>query len=493
MNLRAVATVALSISIISGGCSLAPRYTPPTVASPASFAAVNEWQLAEPADALPRGPWWERYRDPTLDKLEGRLENASPDLAGAVARYAEARALAVEANAGLFPSLASSALATRNRQSDHRPLRSSSQPSEYLDYAIGASASYEIDLWGRVHNIATIGKVNAQASAADLEAVRLSLEAELANDYLTLRGLDVEIDLLKNTVQAYQRALDLARSRYEGGIASGLDVARAETQLDSAAAQLTDTAARRALFEHAIARLVGEAAPGFTVSTEPALPAVPEVPLGLPSTLVERRPDVAAAERRTAAANAGIGVARAAYFPRLTIGASSSFESTAIAGLLGAPNNLWAFGPAMALTLFDAGARHAEVYRAKNVLVETTERYRATVLSAFQEVADNLALLELLKEESVQQRRATTAAQRAVALATNRYTEGAVNYLEVVVAQTAALQADRALLSLQVRQLTASVGLIRGLGGGWSIADLPSAIAAVTLVPTRAAVSPTSP
>ncbi len=473
-RLHRAALPALAAYAAVGGCALAPPYRPPVVAPPASYGAMGEWLQAAPADALPRGAWWELYGEPALDALEERLERSSPDLAAAAARYAEARALAAEANSGLFPLVGAGAFATRNRQSDGRPLRSAAQPAEYRDNVAAGTASYELDLWGRMRNLATIGRASAQASAADLASVRLSLEAELAGDYLTLRGLDLETSLLLDTVAAYQKALGLARSRHDGGIASGLDVARAETQLHTAAAQLTDVAARRALLEHAIARLVGEPAPGLAMPAAATLPPLPDIPVAVPSTLVERRPDVAAAERRTAAANAAIGVARAAYFPRLTLTAAGGFESSGAADWLSAPNRLWAVGPAAALTLFDAGARRAEVARARSALTEATEHYRATVLSAFQEVADDLALLELLRQERDEQQQAAIAAKRALDLATNRYVEGAVNYLDVVVAQTAALQADRAVLSLQVRRLTASVGLIRGLGGGWRAGDVPS-------------------
>jgi NodT family efflux transporter outer membrane factor (OMF) lipoprotein len=471
VTVRAGAIVLAGIAALTGACALAPKYQVPEVAAPARFGDA-EWQSAAPADALPRGPWWERYDDPVLNTLEGRLEQGSPDLAAAAARYSAARALAVEAGAGLFPYVGSAALATRNRQSDNRPLRSASQPAEYRDYALGGAASYEVDLWGRVRNVATIGRASAQASAGDLASVRLSLQAELAADYLALRGVDVELKLLAGTADAYQRAQDLTRSRHEGGIASGLDVARAETQLSSARAQVIDLTARRALYEHAIARLIGDAPPEFTITSQPTLPAVPQIPLGLPSTLVERRPDVASAERRTAAANAGIGVARAAFFPRIVLGAVGGFESTGSTGWLTAPNRFWALGPQAALTLFDSGARRAEVVRARSAFEEAAAHYRGTVLSAFQEVADDLALVKLLQQESMQQDEAARSAQRALDLASNRYTEGAVSYLDVVVAQTASLAADRAALALQVRQLTASVGLIRGLGGGWSSAEL---------------------
>jgi len=455
----------------AGGCTLAPPYRPPVVAAPERFGDV-EWTPAQPAETLPRGPWWDRYADAALAELEDRLESASPDLAAAFARYAGARALSVEAKAGLFPTVGLGAYASRDRQSDNRPLRSASQPAAYRDDLAGGSAAYELDLWGRARNVASAARFAAEASAADLATVRLSLEAELATDYLALRGIDVELALLRDTAGAYRRALDMTESRHEGGIASGLDVARAEAQLSGALAQVTDLTARRALLEHALARLVGVAPADFHLAATAALPPVPDIPLGLPSTLVERRPDVAAAERRTAAANAGIGVARAAFFPKVTLNATGGFESTASSGWLTAPNRFWAVGPAAALTLFDAGARRAEVARAKGAFDEAAARYRGTVLSAFQDVADELALVNLLRAESVQQTAAATAARQALNLATNRYTEGAVSYLEVVVAQTAALETERAEIGLEVRELTASVGLVRGLGGGWSRADL---------------------
>jgi NodT family efflux transporter outer membrane factor (OMF) lipoprotein len=482
MSPRTAVLVAIGLAAVTGGCTLAPRYHAPAVAVPAGFGAPGPWQTARPGDALPRGPWWERYGDAILDGLEQRLESDSPDLAAAAARYAQARALAAQAGAGLFPFVGASALVTHDRQSDNRPLRSASQPAEYRDYSVGGAASYEFDLWGRVRNLATAGRASAQASAADLASVRLSLEAELAADYMALRGADAELKLLSDTAAAYRRALALTSTRHEGGMASGLDVARAQTQLAGAEAQVTDLGARRALYEHAVARLVGATPEGFTIAARPTLPAVPEIPLGLPSTLLERRPDVAAAERRTAAANAAIGIARSAYFPRIVLSAVGGYETTGAAGWIAAPNRFWAVGPQAALTLIDAGARGAEVARSKGALEEAAARYRATVLSAFQEVADNLALLELLQQEDAQQSQAARAAERALELATNRYTEGAVSYLDVVVAQTVALQAERAALGVQTRELTASVGLVRGLGGGWTSGELPSAAAAGTVL-----------
>jgi NodT family efflux transporter outer membrane factor (OMF) lipoprotein len=368
-----------------------------------------------------------------------------------------------------------------DRQSDNRPLRSASQPSSYHDNVLAGAASYELDLWGRVRNTVVAERASAQASAGDLAAVRLSLEAELAADYLTLRGIDAQLKLYADTIAAYARALALVRDRHEGGIASGLDLARAESQLKSAEAQATDLVARRALFAHAIARLVGRAPDAVRVAADPTLPAVPQIPLGVPSALLERRPDIAAAERRVAAANAGIGIAKAAYFPRITLNAIGGYQNTSTSGWITAPNRFWAVGPQALMTLFDAGLRRAETARAQSVFDEAAARYRGTVLSAFQEVADNLSLLEELELAARQQADAARAAERALELATNRYTEGAVSYLDVVTAQTAALQAEGALLNLDVRRLNASVGLVRGLGGGWTLSDLPDPHAAGSL------------
>ncbi len=481
MRLKAVIALTLAAAGGLGACSLAPRYAAPPVAIPTSFGGEDAWQSATPQDQLARGPWWLRYQDARLTALEEDLEAGSPDLAVAVARYGQARALAAEAGSGLFPVAVAGGYMNSDRQSDNRPLRSATQTSTFKDNLLAGAASYELDLWGRVRNTALVGSAAAQASAADLASVRLSLEAELAADYLTLRGVDAQLKLYGDTIEAYRRALALVRDRHDGGIASGLDLARAESQLASAEAQMTDLVARRELLEHAIARLVGKTPEALHLASEPTLPAVPAVPLGVPSTLLERRPDVAAAERRVLAANAEIGVARTAYFPRITLNATGGFEATQGSGWLTAPNRFWAVGPQALLTLFDAGLRRAETARARSAFDEAAERYRGTVLSAFQEVADNLSLLDRLQTEAKQQTEAARAAERALELATNRYTEGAVSYLDVVTAQTAALQAEGALLSLDVRLLDASVGLVRGLGGGWTREELPGPGAAATI------------
>jgi len=450
------------------GCSFAPTYKVPVVDVPDSYKEAGPWQPAVPSDQRERGDWWRDYGDATLDDLETRVDAANPDLAAALDRYAQARAYSAETRAGLFPQVDTAAGATHNRQSDHRPLRSASQPDEYQDNLIGAQLSYEFDLWGRVRNLVAAGEAKAQASAADLASVRLSLHAELANDYIALRGLDAQAKLLDETVTAYAKALALTQNRFRGGAASGLDVARAQTQLDNARAQSTDVQARRALLEHAIASLVGTPASKFSLPLEVVEISEPAVPAGIPSTLLERRPDIAAAERRAAAANANIGVARAAFFPSITLTAVGGFENTGGADWLSAPNAFWSIGPRAFLTLFDAGRREARVDQARAALDEAGDRYRATTLTAFQQIEDNLALIHLLGEEAKSQDAAAASAKRTLNLALDRYRNGAVSYLEVVESQTAELQAQRASLSLRDRELQASVGLIRALGGGWA-------------------------
>ena len=468
------------------GCSLAPPYEKPAVPFASSYKEAGAWQTANPADARERGDWWREFNDTTLDDLETRLEQANPDLAAAADHYAQAQAFVAEARGGLFPQVDAYGQSTRNRQSDHRPLRSASQPDEYSDHLIGAQLNYELDLWGRVHNLVAAGAANAQASRADLASVQLSLHADLADAYIALRGLDAQNKLLADAVDAYGRALALTQNRLRGGIASGLDVARAQNQLDTARAQATDVQARRALLEHAIARLIGDSASSFSIAPQIVELPLPNVPAGVPSTLLERRPDVAGAERRAAAANAQIGVARTAFFPSITLTAAGGYESTGTAEWLTAPNDFWSIGPRAVLTLFDAGRRHAREDEAKAAFAESGERYRAVALSAFQQVEDNLALLHLLGQETGEEQAAVASAQRTLNLALDRYRNGAVTYLEVVESQTAALSAQRTALALRDRQLQASVGLVRALGGGWSGLDTPddaATRAAATTVP----------
>jgi NodT family efflux transporter outer membrane factor (OMF) lipoprotein len=472
MNLRCCTVAVLGVFLL-GGCSLAPVYKVPTVSIPTDAWKDNPWQLAQPADDLPRGSWWQIYNDPTLEMLEGKIEKANPNLAAALARYDQATAYTNQLRSGLFPSVDSGASLSQNRQSDNRPLRGANQPDEYEANTVGLSANYELDLWGKVRNLVAAGKAEAEASAADVESVRLSLQAQLADNYVQLRGVDAQAKLLNDTVTAYARALNLTQNRHAGGIASGLDVARAETQLRTAKATAADIASQRALYEHAIASLVGESAMSFSLPVMNGDMVVPQIPVGLPSALLQRRPDIAAAERRTAAANATIGVARAAYYPDFSIGALFGYQNTGGAALLSAPNSFWTLGPGVIFNLFDAGLRDAKLAQAKAALEQTGAEYRAAVLAAFQQVEDDLSHLKYDREGELEQDAAVKSASKTLTLAFNRYREGAVNYLEVVTAQTDALSAQSKALDLHTQQLRTSVDLIRALGGGWSQASAP--------------------
>ncbi|WP_333677043.1 efflux transporter outer membrane subunit [Dyella sp.] len=453
-----------------GGCSLAPAYrTPALPPMPANFKEGDTaWKVAAPADEASHGNWWAVYRDDTLSRLETRLDADNPGLAAALARYDAARAFESQFSAGLFPHLDAEANPLRARQSNNRPLRGSNQPDEYDSDTVGVGASYDLDLWGRIRNEIGAGHALAQAAQADLASAKLSLEAQLAGDYVRLRGYDIQVRILQDALNAYQHALVLTQNRHSGGVASGLDVSRAQAQLDDAQAQVTDVLAQRALSEHAIAALVGEPASSFSIAPEQDQLEVPLTPVGVPSTLLERRPDIAAAERRVFAANAGIGVARAAFFPDISLQGSYGFQDTGMNNLLAIGNRFWALGPLATLNLFDAGLRRAELREAHARFAQTSADYRQTVLTAFREVEDDLALLQQLGMEARQEDQAFAAAQQTLNIATNRYREGIVNYLDVVVAQTAALSAQRNAETIRTRRLQASVDLIRAIGGGWA-------------------------
>jgi NodT family efflux transporter outer membrane factor (OMF) lipoprotein len=457
------------------GCSLAPDYKPPAMATPGAYKETGPWQPAKPSDDLPRRDWWQDFHDPTLDQLESKIDTANPDLAASVARYDQARAYVGEASASFLPTVDLSGSATDNRQSAKRPLRSPNQPNQYGANTLSLQANYELDFWGRIRNTVAAGEATAQARGADVETVRLGLHAELASDYVGLRGLDAELKLLTDTEAAYLRAQSLTQARYESKVASGIDVSRSESQLQSARALESDVRGQRALLEHAIASLVGQPASDFSIAPAVADIPVPAVPVGLPSALLQRRPDIAAAERRVASANATIGVARAAFYPNINLNLTGGFQDTGGGlGLLSAPFSFWSVGPSFVLPLFEGGERHAVEAQAYAARDEASGEYRSTVLSAFQEVEDNLALLNHLGQETQDQSQAVTAAEKTANLSLTLYHDGAASYLDVVVAQTDALQTERNLLDLNTRRLQADIRLVRAVGGGWSTADLPS-------------------
>jgi NodT family efflux transporter outer membrane factor (OMF) lipoprotein len=462
-------------------CSLAPDYHVPATPVAAQFRTVGPWTSAQPADRIDRDGWWKMYGDSQLDDLETRLLASNTDLRAAYDHYRQAQAFVAQVQSELYPSVSASAVPLRERQSDTAPLRGNG-PANYNSVTLGASVKYDLDLWGRVRDSVAAGKDEAQATAADLASVRLSLEVQLADSYIRLRGLDQQTDLLNETVVAYAKALQLTQTLHDSGIVSGLDVSRARTQLSSAKSQLSQNLAQRALLEHAIAVLVGASASEFTLPQQTADITLPAIPTGLPSTLLQRRPDVAAAERRVAEANATIGVARAAYFPDIALGLQGGVQSAAYAGLVSAPNIFWAIGPQLVQYIFDGGYRRAKLDSAKAATDEAGERYRSVVLSAFQQVEDNLALLSYLGTALGEQRDAATSAQETVDLALRQYKQGTVGYLDVVQAQTVELDARRGVLDVQTRQLSANVQLLHALGGGWSSDELARVSATPALV-----------
>jgi NodT family efflux transporter outer membrane factor (OMF) lipoprotein len=454
---------------------MAPHLTIPDVPTAAVYKETAPWTPAQPADGLPRGDWWKLYGDADLNALQTRLIEHSPDLAAALARYSQAKAFSDQQRSGLFPSLVLGANAQRDGLSNMRPQRPASSSNGYNAYTAGVQADYELDLWGRIRNEVAAAGAQAQAYEADLESARLSLQAQLTDDYIVLRGLDRQIALLNETVSAYEKALALTQARHDGGIAAGLDVARAQTQLESSRSLAEQTLAQRAMTEHAIAALIGESASQFSIAPQLTPLVLPEVPVGVPSTLVQRRPDIAAAQRRVAAANASVGVARAAFFPSVTLSGALGYQSTQAGNWITAPNAFWSIGPSLLFTLFDAGKRKAQVAQAQAVLDESGSLYRGVVLTAFQQVEDSLAQTHHYRIAATEEHAAMTAAQRSLDLSLIQYREGATSYLDVVTSQTVTLQTELASLDLDTRELRASVQLIRALGGGWTAAQSPGA------------------
>lgn len=459
MKLRHLVPVVIGC-VLSGCAHVAGM---PTIALPdaPAYKGMQGQQANVPADN-----WWTLYRDPAMDALQQQLLDNSPDLGSALARYQQARAATDALRADRLPTIGASAEATRRRQSENRALSGAASSEPYNSGALSLSLDYELDLWGRISRQVAAGVAEEQAAQADLAGARLSLQTQLAETLLALRGADHEIALLRDMHAAFARATIMAGERHRAGLASGLDVAQAESQQESAHSQLLQVQAQRDVLEHAIAALVGAHASTFSVEPFSGTDALPAIPVGLPSELLQRRPDIAAAQRRIAAANASVGIARTAYFPSLRLSAMGGYQGSELGNIIAAPNLFWAIGPGLLANLFDGGRRQAEVARAEAVLEESGQTYRATVLAAFQQVEDQLALLRQYGEAERAEQRTVAASRRALEIASNRYRDGAASYLDVVTAQTTHLQARRNALNLATRQRIASVHLVRALGGG---------------------------
>ena len=481
--MRTACLITILVSIMfTFGCTVGPKYVRPTVPvppaygeqAPQSFKEAGVWQPAQPADQVLRGKWWEIFGDPELNALEEQVTVSNQDLKAAEARFREARALVRFNRASEFPTISVGPSASYVKDSDNTPAFPATVSRNGMgDYVLPFDLSYEVDLWGRVRRSVAAAREETQATAADLASASLILHAELAIDYFELRSADTQKQILDDTVKAFTDAYQLTETRFEGGASPRSDVAQAKTQLDDTRVQDTDVTVQRAAYEHAIAVLMGKPPAEFHLAALPLDLAPPRIPVGVPSELLERRPDIAAAERRVAEANEQVGIARAAYFPTLTLDGAAGYESTQVVNLLSGPNALWAVGPALAETIFDAGRRHATSQAAWANDDAATANYRQTTLGAFQEVEDNLAALRILENETQEQRQATASAQDWLQVSTNRYKGGVDNYLQVIIAQTSALSNERNEADILRRRMDASVLLIKALGGGWSTSELP--------------------
>ncbi|MGH8138720.1 MAG: efflux transporter outer membrane subunit [Steroidobacteraceae bacterium] len=456
-------------TLLLGGCSLAPDYRPPPAPDVARYKEAGDWMPASPADARPQGSWWDTFGDLKLNELQTQLAGANPDLRAAVARFEQARAVARRARSDVYPAVGAQASATRGKGSANAPLSSIlGSPVTQNDFLAALDLSWEIDLFGRLRNTAAAAGAQAQASAADLAAVELSLQAELATDYFSLRGADDTVQLLQDTIKVYDHAYELTRNRYQEGVSAATDVDQADTLRQNARAQLAAVRFERAQLEHAIAVLLGRVPSGFTLEPGPLAAAPPPFDAGLPSVLLERRPDVGRAERAMAAANAQIGVARAAWFPVFSLAGAAGYESILSSSWINAPSRFWSVGPSAQVPLLDAGARSAVNRQARAAYDEAAATYRKTTLTAYQEVEDNLAGLHHLADELKADQAAAASAQRSAYHADQRYDAGVADYVEVTSTHTAALQAQRDAITVRVAEMNASVALVRATGGGWT-------------------------
>ena len=453
-------TLALLCVLLLSACTRGADYVRPDAPAQAAWRhAGQDWKPAEPRDALPRGAWWKVFADPKLDRLAERAARANYTVAAADARYRQAQAAARQARAGLYPSVDAGLSSTRSRA----PGATSTVRTNQVDF----DASWEIDLWGRVSRSLEAGEASAQSAGADLESVRLSVAGALVQNYFSLRVVEAQAKLLEDTIAGYAQTLKVTQNRYTAGVAAKSDVVQAETQLKSAQAQLADLGLTRLQLENVIAVLAGVAPAGLRVAPSATLSTVPKIPLALPSELLERRPDIAVLERRVAAANARVGVAQAAFFPSLVLSGTAGWRSASFADLFSAPTRFWSLGAAAVQLIFDGGARSAVEDQARAAYESEVALYRNTVLTAFQEVEDNLAALRILEEEIALQQDAVRAARQSLEMTNNRYKAGTVGFLDVIAVQTIALNNERSLLALQGRRLNAAVLLVKALGGGW--------------------------
>jgi NodT family efflux transporter outer membrane factor (OMF) lipoprotein len=467
--------------VILTGCVVGPNYRQPSIsAPPAAYKEVpppnppnGNWKQAQPSDGQLKGNWWELYGDPQLNALEEKIAVSNQTLKAAMEQYFQAREEVRVARSNYYPTLSAGPSALRTRLSNNEPSGSNLTKFQFNTFALQGQVSWEPDLWGAVRRSVEEAKANEQASAADLANVALSLQAELATDYFELRGLDTQQELLNNTVNADSDYLDLTQIRFKGGVTTDVDVAQAETQLETVKAQATDIGVARAQFEHAIATLIGQPASTFSIAPAPLTLALPSIPPGVPSQLLERRPDIAAAERRAAAANAQIGIDISAYYPNVQLAGSGGFLSGNAGTWIQGPSSFWSLGGSAVELLFDAGRRHAITDQGREAYEEQAANYRESVLNAFQEVEDNLAAMRILSDEAQTQAAAVDSAQRSLRISTNRYKGGVTTYLEVLIAQTTQLSNQVTQDNITTRQFAASVQLIKALGGGWNRTRLP--------------------
>lgn len=474
--------IAASLSLCAG-CKVGPKYSVPAAPVPPSYreqvqqpqAASKDWEAATPEDAWDKGNWWEIYRDPELNALEQRVEVSNQSLKSAQARFVQARAFVHESRSSRLPTVSAGGAIARDRLSMNQGVPPPASESDFGNFDLGLTASWEPDMWGRVRTLVDASVENAQASAADLENVRLSLHAELALDYFELRSLDRDKKVLEDSVDAFQKTLELTEHRYEGGLANRTEVEEARTQLEATSAQEVDLGNARVQYQDAIAVLTGQLPEGFSIAENNGAMTPPGIPAGVPSALLERRPDIAAEERRVALANSQIGLAQAAFYPQVILSAAIGLQGASLEKWFAGPSRLWAVGPSVAQTIFDAGRRSATVAQANANYDEVVAEYRQNVLTAFQQVEDNLASLRILDDEGMRQQRAVAASRRAEELSMNRYRGGLVTYLEVVTAQSTRLQNERVAIGIERRRMEASVLLIRALGGGWNANSLPKA------------------